>query len=201
MDVGCSQWGFEASTMTPQHHTGLAIPHFPENSTPPAHILPHKDAPICPSTASHGVKTLCKHPICMWDAVNGGLQPQPWHHYIIQARPYHTFPENPTPPAHVMVQHKSAPICPSTASQGAKTLFIHPKWLWDAANGGLKPLQWHHNIIQARPYPISPKTQPHLHTYYSIRMYPYAHPQHLKVLRHFLYIQNGCRIREEVVAT
>ena len=28
MDVVCSQWGFAASTMTPQHHTGSAIPHF-----------------------------------------------------------------------------------------------------------------------------------------------------------------------------
>ena len=28
MDVGCSQWGFAASTMTPQHHTGSAIPIF-----------------------------------------------------------------------------------------------------------------------------------------------------------------------------
>jgi zinc transporter ZupT len=36
MDVGCSQWGFSASTMTPQHHTGSAIiPHFPSNSPPP----------------------------------------------------------------------------------------------------------------------------------------------------------------------
>ncbi len=28
MDVGCSQWGIFASTMTPQHHTGSAIPQF-----------------------------------------------------------------------------------------------------------------------------------------------------------------------------
>jgi hypothetical protein len=28
MDVGCSQWGFQSSTMTPQHQTGSAIPHF-----------------------------------------------------------------------------------------------------------------------------------------------------------------------------
>jgi hypothetical protein len=28
--------------------------------------------------------------------------------------------------------------------------------------------------------------------YYSIRMHPYAHPQHLKVLKHFVYIQYGC---------
>jgi hypothetical protein len=30
MDVGCSQWGVSASTMTPQHHTGSARPHFPK---------------------------------------------------------------------------------------------------------------------------------------------------------------------------
>jgi hypothetical protein len=28
--------------------------------------------------------------------------------------------------------------------------------------------------------------------YYGIRVYPYAHPQHLKVLNHFVYIQYGC---------
>jgi hypothetical protein len=29
------------------------------------------------------------YPIWMWDAVNGGLQPQPWHrNIIIQAQPY-----------------------------------------------------------------------------------------------------------------
>ena len=91
-----------------------------------------------------------------------------------------------------MVRHKGAPTCPSTASQGAKTLCIHPIWMWDAGNGGSQPLPWHHNIIQARPNPIFPKTHPHLHTYYSIRMHPYAHPQHLKVLKYFVYIQYGC---------
>ena len=159
----------------------------------------------------------------MWDAANGGLQPQPWHRNIIQARPYPIFPEthphlhtyysirmhsyalpqhlnvlkhfvyiqygcglqsmgvcslnNDTtisyrlghtqfslkspPPAHVL-QHKDAPICPSTASQGAKILCIHPIWMWDAVNGGLKPLPWHRIIIQARPYPIFPKIHPHV---------------------------------------
>jgi len=29
----------------------------------------------------------------MWDAVNGGLQPQSWHHNIIQARPHPIFPK------------------------------------------------------------------------------------------------------------
>ncbi len=32
MDVGCSQWGFEASTITPQHRTGSAIPNFPDRA-------------------------------------------------------------------------------------------------------------------------------------------------------------------------
>jgi hypothetical protein len=27
----------------------------------------------------------------MWDAVNGGLQPQPWSYNIILARPYYPF--------------------------------------------------------------------------------------------------------------
>jgi hypothetical protein len=39
-------------------------------------ILRHKDAPIMPiNTASQGAKSLCIHPIWMWDAVNGGWQP------------------------------------------------------------------------------------------------------------------------------
>jgi hypothetical protein len=83
MDAGCIQWGFAASTMTPQLHTGSAIPQFSLNSPPPAHVLQHNDAPTCPSTASQGAKALCIHPIWMWDAVNGGWQPPvkvfPWY--------------------------------------------------------------------------------------------------------------------------
>jgi hypothetical protein len=65
MDVGCSQWGFGAFTLqlTPQHHSGSAMPHFPENSPPPAHVIRQKGVPICPSTASQGAKTLCIHSI------------------------------------------------------------------------------------------------------------------------------------------
>jgi hypothetical protein len=37
--------------------------------------------------------------------------------------------------------------------------------MWDAVFGGLQPhpWPWHRNIIQARSYPIFPKTHPHLH--------------------------------------
>jgi hypothetical protein len=39
-------------------------------------------------------------------------------------------------------RHKGVPIRPSTASQGAKTLCIHLKWMWDAVNGSLQPQPW-----------------------------------------------------------
>jgi hypothetical protein len=80
-----------------------------------------------------------------------------------------------------------APIYPSTASQGAQILLVYLIWMWDAVNGGLQPQPWHRNIIQARPYPIFPKIHPLLHMSYSIRVYPYAHPQHLKVLKHCVF--------------
>ena len=39
--------------------------------------------------------------------------------------------------------------------------------------------------------PISLKSTP-TRTSVTVRVHPYAHPQHLKVLRHFFYIQYGC---------
>ena len=54
--------------------------------------------------------------------------------------------------------------CPSTASQAAQTLCTHQIWMWGAVNGGLQSQPWQHcNIIQARPYPVSPKIHPHLY--------------------------------------
>jgi hypothetical protein len=35
-------------------------------------------------------------------------------------------------------------------------------------------------------------TLPHLHRHNSLRFYPCAHPQHMKVLKHFIYIYIGC---------
>ena len=62
----------------------------------------------------------------MWDAVKGGLQPQPWHRNIIQARraqPYHISPKI-HPHLNTYYGYNDAPICPSTASQGAK-IFVY----------------------------------------------------------------------------
>ncbi len=36
------------------------------------------------------------------------------------------------------------------------------------------------------------KIHPHLQRCISIRVHPYAHPQHIKVLKHFEYVLYGC---------
>jgi hypothetical protein len=38
------------------------------------------------------------------------------------------------------------------------------------------------------------KIPPHPYRWNSVRVHPYAHPQHIKVLKHFLYIYNGCGV-------
>jgi len=42
-----------------------------------------------------------------------------------------------------------------------------------------------YNITQTQPYK---KSTPHHKRYISIKVHPYAHPQHLEVLKHFVYI-------------
>ena len=50
------------------------------------------------------------------------------------------FSEKSTPTrTGVTKQCKGAPICPSTASQGTQTHFLHPIWMWDVVNGGFQP--------------------------------------------------------------
>ena len=129
MDMGCSQWGFAVSTMTPQYHTGSAI------------------APIFPKSHPH-LHT----------------------YYSIRMHPY-------AHPQHLKVLKHFLYIQYGCGMQSMGVCSLNN----DTSN-----------IIQAWPYPIFPKTHPHLHMYYSIRMHPYAHPQHLKVLKHFVYIQYGC---------
>ncbi len=40
---------------------------------------------------------------------------------------------------------------------------------------------------------------PHRYRYNSVRMHPYSHPQHMKVLKHFIYIQYGCGMQTAVI--
>ncbi len=49
--------------------------------------------------------------------------------------------------------------------------------------------------------PNYPKIHPHLHKYSSVRVHPYLHPQHIKVLNHFVYIWYGCGMPSEAVCS
>jgi len=49
------------------------------------------------------------------------------------------------------------------------------------------------------PYPNFPNISSRLHMYNSVMLHPYAHPQHMKVLNHFLYIQYRCGMQSVVV--
>ncbi len=78
MDVGCSlRGGFEASTMTSQHHSDSAKPPISQKPNPPSEAHQCKGAPTCPSTPYQGAKTHCIYMIWMWSAVSGPLKPQP----------------------------------------------------------------------------------------------------------------------------
>ncbi len=107
--------------------TWITIPVPPEYFQNPLGnpvCIRHKGVHICPSTASQCAQTLCIHPIWMWDESMGvySLNHDLTTSYL-QARPYPIFPKNSPPPACV-IRHKGVHICPSTASQGAQTLFI-----------------------------------------------------------------------------
>ena len=46
-------------------------------------------------------------------------------------------------------------------------------------------------------YPQNPKIHPYLQRDTAVRVAPYAHTQHIKVPKHFVYIQYGCGIQSE----
>jgi hypothetical protein len=57
---------------------------------------------------------------------------------------------------------------------------MNSKWVWSL----------NHDIttsLELRPTPIFLKSSPDLHRHSRIRAHTYAHPQHIKVLKHFIY--------------
>ena len=57
----------------------------------------------------------------------------------------------------------------------------------------------HHitTLLGLSPTPIFHKSILNLHRHNGIMVDPYAHSQHIKMLRHFLYIQYGCGMQSE----
>ncbi len=62
--------------------------------------------------------------------------------------------------------------------------------MWDTVSGGLQPQPWHNNVIWAPPYSDFIKFGPCLLRYKSVRVHPYAHQQHMKLLKHTFYTSN-----------
>ncbi len=69
--------------------------------------------------------------------------------------------------------------------------------MWYTVWSLFQPQLWHPNIIRVCPYPNFLKFSPYLQRYSSVRVHPYAHPQHIKVLKYIVYIQYGCGIQSE----
>ena len=77
MDVGCSLWGFNASTMTLQHHSDTPTPlNFPKIHT---HLQRCISIRVYPHAHPQHIKVLkhCVYMLWMWDAVCKALEPQP----------------------------------------------------------------------------------------------------------------------------
>jgi hypothetical protein len=94
---------------------GFILPQFSKICPPPAQVYLCNGALICPSTAYEGAWTLYTRPIWMWDAVSGGLQPQPWHHS--------TFGLCLTP-----IFQNLAPTCTCITVWGCTHMPIHSIW-------------------------------------------------------------------------
>jgi hypothetical protein len=84
-------------------------------------------------------------------------------------------------------QHKGAPISPSTAYKGAETLYIYNMEVgcrvrWFTAS----TMTLQHHWCLTVPSIFQKSTT--ICTDISIRVHPYPYPQHIKVLKHFIYI-------------
>ena len=136
MDVGCSQWGFPASTMVPQYHLMQSYyPIFPKNHRPPT-----------------------------WT----GVTVQGCTHMPIQ----------------------SIWMCSNTSYAHPEYMNVLKHIIYLQYGCGMQfgtSCSLNHDTTTS-----FGSTLPHLHRHNSLRFHPCAHPQHMKVLKHFIYIYIGC---------
>ena len=67
---------------------------------------------------------------------------------------------------------------------------MHPKWV----------LSLNHDTTTSlglNPTPIFQKSTPDLHRHNGVGVHSYAHQQHTEVLKHIVYIQDGCGTQSE----
>ena len=144
----------------------------------------------------------------MWDAIYVGLEPQPWPYNITRARHYinflkihpHLHKSNIHPPLH---KRYSVRVDSYPHPQHIKVL-KHFVYIWYGC-GMQSEAVCRLNHDTTTPFALNhtqtSKIQPHLHNYNSVRVYPNVHPQHIKVLNHFVYICYGCGMPSEAVCS
>ncbi len=82
-------------------------------------------------------------------------------HDIMASFPLDSHPELPkSDPASAVLWCKGALICLRTSLKGEKTLYVCPKWRWEAIKGGNQPQPLHHGIISTRLSPRIAKIWP-----------------------------------------
>ena len=132
----------------------------------------------------------------MWDALQAGLEPQPWHDNITWAWAQLNF-LNSTPDLHIR-NRNSVRVHPYAHPQHIKVL-KHCVYIWHGCwmqSVGVWSLN--HDITASLGglglSSIFLKSTPALHrrNSNSVRVHPYAHPKHIKVLKHCVYIWHGC---------
>jgi len=120
------------------------------------------------------------------------------HNNNIWASPYPNFPKF---SSHLR-RYNSVMVHPHAHPQHMKLLkhFLYIQYGCEMQSAVAHGLNYDtHNVIAAQPYPNFPNFGPHLHRYNSVRVHPYAHPQHMKVLNHCIHIQYGCGMQSVVV--
>ena len=134
---------------------------------------------------------------CQWGSPASTMVPQ-YHigsFWFNLSTPF--FQKITPPPPEQVLQCKGAPICPSRVYECAQTLHMPIQSIWMCSNTSytsnmdvgcsLGPLAASTMTPQrhlAQPYPTW--------TDVTVRLDPYAQPQHMNVLKHFIYLQYGC---------
>ena len=126
----------------------------------------------------------------MWDAFKGRLQPQPHHHNESNSGLNHIPFIPKCTPSHMNMNYGMR-VHPNAH-------LIYTIWMWDPIRSLLWPQLWHNNITPALgSTPKTPKFTTDLQRRITVRVAPYAYKQHIKVPKHFVYIQYGCGIQSE----
>ena len=93
------------------------------------------------------------------------------------------------------IWHGDGSISPSTAYEGCQTPVICLEWMQEPFHMGLEPQPSHKGkgFIQHQAGTRDVKSGPASVMVYGMMTDPYPHPQHMKVVKHVVYIWSGCR--------